>query len=138
MRDYTKVMTAKQKDDWGITDLSSHETESASASVAHLTRAAIYATSPEGYPADLDLADVFAAATAAQAAYTAETGNPHGIQSGGVSLGPLSIQDARGQAMSDRSLQGRMAALYAPKAVEILAANGLLNGAVGNSAWGYR
>lgn len=138
MRDYTKVMTAQQKDDWGIADLSSHETESASASVAHLTRSAIYATTPDGYPSDADLADVFAAATAAQAAYTAEAGNPHGIQSGGVSLGPLSIQDARGQAMSDRSLQGRMASLVAPKTVEILSAHGLLNGAVGNSAWGHR
>jgi len=136
MRNYTLVMDEPTREAWGIDQMSPHELESASATVAHLTRAAIYSATADGYPADGDLADVFAAATAAQAVYTAEAGNPHGVQMGGVSLGPLSIQDSRGQAQSDRSLQGRMAALVAPKTVEILAAHGLLNGPVGNAAWG--
>ncbi|WP_087483541.1 hypothetical protein [Brachybacterium massiliense] len=135
MRDYTKVMDAETREKWGIQDLDDHDLESASATVAHLTRAAIYQTTPDGYPTG-DLADVFAAATAAQAVYTAETGDPTGAaaESGSVSLGPLSLTSRPGG--GQRSAQARMAALYAPKALEILAANSLLNGTVGNSAWG--
>lgn len=135
MRNYTLTMSEKQKQDWGIESLSPHELESASATVAHLTRATIYTTTDDSYPADPDLADVFAAATAAQAVYTAETGDATGAaaESGSVSLGPLSLTARPGGGV--RTAQARMAALYAPKALEILASHGLLNGAVGNSAW---
>lgn len=138
MRNYTLVMTFEQKEAWGIKDMQPHDLESASATVAHLTRAAIYAATTDGYPADPDLADVFAAATAAQAVYTTETGDSTGAaaESGSVSLGPLSLTARPGGGV--RTAQARMAALYAPKALEILAAHGLINGSVGNSAWGRR
>lgn len=136
MRNYTLVMDAETREKWGIQDLADHDLESASATVAHLTRAAIYPATDAGYPDDADLADVFAAATAAQAVYTDETGDETGAaaESGSVSLGPLSLTARPGGGV--RTAQARMAALYAPKALEILAAHGLLNGAVGNSAWG--
>lgn len=138
MRNYTLVMTDEQKQAWDIADLQPHDLESASATVAHLTRAAIYPATDAGYPLDADLADVFAAATAAQAVYTTETGDATGAtaESGSVSLGPLSLTARPGGGV--RTAQARMAALYAPKALEILAANGLINGAIGNSAWGRR
>lgn len=136
MRNYTLVMDQEAREAWGIAEMSAHELESASATVAHLTRAAIYKTTDAGYPADPDLADVFAAATAAQAVYTAETGDPTGAgaEMGSMTLGPLSLTARPGG--GQRTLAAGMIGLTAPKCVEILAAHGLLNGAVGNSAWG--
>lgn len=136
MRNYTLVMDQETREAWGIDQMSPHELESASATVAHLTRAAIYQATTDGYPADGDLADVFAAATAAQAVYTAETGDPTGAgaEMGSMTLGPLSLTARPGG--GQRTLNAAVAGLTAPKTVEILAAHGLLNGAVGNSAWG--
>lgn len=136
MRNYTLVMDDATKKQWGIDQMTAHELESASATVAHLTRAAIYQVTADGYPADGDLADVFAAATAAQAVYTAETGDPTGAgaEMGSMTLGPLSLTARPGG--GQRTLAAGIMGLTAPKCVEILAAHGLLNGAVGNSAWG--
>lgn len=136
MRNYTLVMDQETREAWGIDQMSPHELESASATVAHLTRAATYQATSDGYPADGDLADVFAAATAAQAVYTAETGDPTGAgaEMGSMTLGPLSLTARPGG--GQRTLNAAVAGLTAPKTVEILAAHGLLNGAVGNAAWG--
>lgn len=135
MRNYTLIMDQETREAWGIAEMSPHELESASATVAHLTRSATYPATTAGYPADPDLADVFAAATAAQAVYTAETGDPTGAGAiaGSMTLGPLSLTSRAGT--GTKTLQQRSADLVSPKTVEILAAHGLLNGPVGNSAW---
>lgn len=133
MRNYTLAMDAETREKWGISELPEHELESASATVAHLTRSTLYEATDAGYPADPDLADVFAAATAAQAVFTAETGDATGAAGlgGSVSLGPLSLTSR--PATGTKTLYQRGADLVAPKTVEILAAHGLLNGPVGRS-----
>lgn len=130
MRNYASDPALREQ--WGITALTVHDLESASAAVAHLTKTAIYATDTDGYPVDTDLLDVFAAATCAQAKWTRDTAGVTGADAlaGGASFMSLSLP--AGKATTAADVQ---AMRYAPEAVEILGNHGLLVQGIASEAW---
>lgn len=100
----------------------------ASRHIESLTITAVYETDEDGAPVDLDISEAFRDAVCAQVAYWEETGDASGVGAiGSTSIGSLSLGSApsAGQTHADR--QG---VRYAPEAVEILSAAGLLSSAV--------